>query len=71
MKVVLTEGLAPGLSLGLQRLLFMLLPRGYENQDLGAKTASLECGVHRDSRSLRSGLESGLEDISAAVLLVP
>ena len=44
----------------------MLLPR-LRKPSLGAKTASLECGVHRDSRSLRSGLEY----ISAAVLLVP
>jgi len=31
----------------------------------------VECGVHRDSRSLRSRLEGGLEYISAAVLLIP
>ena len=71
MKVVLTDGPALRDSRSGCRGCYSCSSRGYEIQALGAKTASLECGVHRNSRALRSRLDGGLEYISAAVLLVP
>ena len=71
MKVVLTDGPRSGTLARVAEVVIHAPPAVTKSKLWGAETVSLECGVHRDSRSLRSRLENGLEYISAAMLLVP